>query len=565
MSFDAHEERVLGLFNRKVYNVPRNQRRYVWNKDNWQELFDDVMTVVNQHIPSHFIGSIVLKIDPEENGLPHYSVIDGQQRTITLAIFLSSIMFWMKKLGMEDDFNGTRPYIIAKDDKNKDVVMVTAENNGSLETIINAIVNLDEEGAKKATPTSIVEKNLINKSDKNIGDAFKFFLNTVSDTYEARSKNSQVLLQLRNAVRDITFVNITATTEEDSYTIFEILNARGLDLEDHELLKNYIMRFIQPEVNRDKAKEEWNRMEELLGHTNIKKFVRHYTTHRYGEYRSKTDTSDYKIIQSNNKGLDTWKLLSDLERKAGYYLKLVSPSKAGENQNCSEIEYRVYSFFKKKRQEQMRPVLLSLIAKNVEGDLSDKIYESTIDFLYNYYICYNIIGDENSNRLTSTINKYATRINRDCSEDGIQKFIDELRKKLPPENNFINAFHNVGWSHHDSIYEGEKNKTRVQTVLEVFERYINRGVCAEGFTIEHVLPDADDINNGQIGNLIPLEENLNNRCKGKKLEEKLKIYSESQYLTARRFSVRYQKTLFDADKRTELLAKEFFDKVLKLR
>ena len=46
MSFDAHEDKIMGLFNRKVCNIPRNQRRYVWNKDNWQELFDDVMAVV---------------------------------------------------------------------------------------------------------------------------------------------------------------------------------------------------------------------------------------------------------------------------------------------------------------------------------------------------------------------------------------------------------------------------------------------------------------------------------------------------------------------------------------
>lgn len=144
MSFDAQEEQVMGLFNRKVYSVPRNQRRYVWNRDNWQELTDDVMAVVRGTFPSHFIGSIVLKTDPRENGLPHYSVIDGQQRTITLTIFLSSIMFWMKKIGMDDDFSGTIPYIIAKDDKNKDVVMVTAENNGSLESIIKAIGNCSE-------------------------------------------------------------------------------------------------------------------------------------------------------------------------------------------------------------------------------------------------------------------------------------------------------------------------------------------------------------------------------------------------------------------------------------
>ena len=60
MSFDAHEEKVMGLFNRKVYSIPRNQRRYVWNTDNWQELYDDVQSVVNGLLQSHFIGSIVL-------------------------------------------------------------------------------------------------------------------------------------------------------------------------------------------------------------------------------------------------------------------------------------------------------------------------------------------------------------------------------------------------------------------------------------------------------------------------------------------------------------------------
>lgn len=32
---------------------------------------------------------------------------------------------------------------------------------------------------------------------------------------------------------------------------------------------------------------------------------------------------------------------------------------------------------------------------------------------------------------------------------------------------------------------------------------------AEKFTIEHILDDQDDTKNGRIGNLIPLEEELN--------------------------------------------------------
>ena len=563
MAFDAHEERVRDLFNRKIYNIPRNQRRYVWNRDNWQELFDDVKAVVEGRIASHFIGSLVMKTDPIVNGLPHYSVIDGQQRTITLSIFLTSIMFWMKKEGMEADFNGTIPYVVAKADKNNDIVMVTAETSGSLENIINAVVQLSDESLQKTSVNAIVEKNLLNKADKNIGDAFKFYMNTIFDYYKNNNQDPSILINLRNAVRDIIFVNITATTEEDSYTIFEILNARGLDLEDHELLKNYIMRYIQPEGNRDKAKIEWNRIETMLGNSNLKKYVRHYTTHRYGDYKNRS-ASDYKIIQERNRGKDTWDLLSDLEKKANYYLKLVAPCKEGNDANCSDEEYRVYSFFKKKRQEQMRPVLLSLIAKNVEGVLSDELYENTISFLYNFYVCYNIIGEENSNRLTDVVNKYAARINRNCNVEIIEQFVDELRNKLPSEEMFINAFYNVGWSHHDNIYGGEKNKTRVQTVLEVLERYKSHGNYLEDFTIEHILPDSIDANNGQIGNLIPLEEYLNKRCKKKNVKEKMVIYEDSSYYTARGFVKRYAENEFSPKQRTEYMAREFYEHILKL-
>lgn len=565
MSFDAHEEKVMGLFNRKVYSIPRNQRRYVWNTDNWQELYDDVQSVVNGLLQSHFIGSIVLKEDPIFNGLPHYSVIDGQQRIITLSIFLSSIMFWMKKKNMNSDFNGTIPYLIAKDDKANDIVMVTTENNGSLENIIQAIVNLDDDSAKKKTVTSIVDGNILNKSDKIIGDAFKFYLNKIGDLIKDKQNSEEILIGLRNAVRDISFVNITATTEEDSYTIFEILNARGLDLEDHELLKNYIMRYIQPERDRDKAKAEWHKIEESLGSTNIKKFVRHYTIHRYGDYRSKFETSDYKIIQDRNRGKRTWDLLMDLEKKSSYYLKLVSPSKADDSANCTDLEYSIFSFFKKKRHEQMRPVLLSLITKKEEGDLDENLYEKTIKFLYNFYICYNIIGEENSNRLTDIVNKFSAKINRDCSEEIIQMFVDELRSKLPSKDMFINAFKNVGWSHHSSIYEGEKNKTRVQTVLEVFERYNNANFCLANFTIEHILPDSSSPANGQIGNLIPLEENYNLRCKDKEWNDKMAIYQNSVYASTRMFAQRYKTKDFDPAQRSVRMAEVFYDKILKLK
>lgn len=537
MAFDAHENKVRDLFNRKIYHIPRNQRRYVWNKDNWQELFDDIVCVINGQISAHFLGSIVLKTDPEYNGLPCYSVIDGQQRTITLTILLSSIMYWMKRLKMDNDFNGTKPYVVAKDDKNNDIIMVNTESTGSLENIITHITNDTYEEISKKSTTAFINSWRIKQKDK-IGDAYIFYIESIEKLYQEHNKDSEVILKLRNAVRDITFVNITATSEEDSYTIFEILNARGMDLEDHELLKNYIMRYIQPVANRDSAKVRWNSIENELGYSNLKKFIRHYTTHRYGTHRSKQKSSDYKIIRECNKAKDTEVLLNDIEKKANYYKIIISPIKSGEDRNCTEEEFRIFTFFKQKRQEQMRPVLLSLISLKEQELIQKETYYKTLKFLYNFYICYNIIGEENSNRLSDTINKYAELICNNNYENRIDEFADELKKRLPSRETFINSFQTVGWSHHKNIYEGEKNKDRVQIILEILERYKNNGNFCDNFTIEHIQPDSEDSSNGQIGNLIPLEESINISCKNKSFNEKIEFYNRSSFVTARNIAVK---------------------------
>ena len=307
-----------------------------------------------------------------KDGVPTFTIIDGQQRIMTISIFLVSLMYSMKKHGKMDDFNGTKPYVITTNESNKEIVVLDAENNSPYEKVVRQLMQETSESLKNKTISSFLEKSS-SDSRNNVITAFRFFITEI-EKYILYDGEKDVFL--RNAVRDIEFINITATSEEDSYTIVEILNARGLDLEDHELLKNYIMRYIEPETTRDKAKQEWRKIEEKLGNTNLKKFVRHYTIHRYGTQRSKSNKiSDYKIIQKNNKKHDTQGLLDDIVKKSEYYLMLATPSIDGENRNCSKLEYKVFSFFKKRRQEQMRPLLLTLITNHKLEQIDDKLYE----------------------------------------------------------------------------------------------------------------------------------------------------------------------------------------------
>ena len=42
MSFKAEDRSIYDLLNDKMYSIPNNQRKYVWNRQNWDELFNDV-------------------------------------------------------------------------------------------------------------------------------------------------------------------------------------------------------------------------------------------------------------------------------------------------------------------------------------------------------------------------------------------------------------------------------------------------------------------------------------------------------------------------------------------
>lgn len=138
--------------------------------------------------------------------------------------------------------------------------------------------------------------------------------------------------------------------------------------------------------------------------------------------------------------------------------------------------------------------------------------------------------------------------------------------KLPTKENFINAFSTVGWSHHDGFYDDDKDKERVQIILEVLVRHKNASGRCDVFTIEHILDDYKNVQNGKIGNLIPLEERLNKQCEGKSYEEKIAIYQKSSFCTDRNIAARY-KSLDDLniDTRTEHMANEIYDRVLKFK
>ena len=93
-----------------IYEIPVFQRDYEWDEEKWLYLWNDIKELYNWAIfnmkkdpqltiekalkkRTHFIGTILSRaISPLGGGLGHsYTIIDGQQRLITLFIILSAI------------------------------------------------------------------------------------------------------------------------------------------------------------------------------------------------------------------------------------------------------------------------------------------------------------------------------------------------------------------------------------------------------------------------------------------------------------------------------------------
>ena len=117
MAFEAKDYAISDILNKSVFDIPRNQRRYVWKKPHWQDLYEDIVFSITETKP-HFVGSIVLEGEGKKDGLSYYTIIDGQQRLTTITIVLLAIMKHFHENDMTDDFLGTISYLQSKNNSN---------------------------------------------------------------------------------------------------------------------------------------------------------------------------------------------------------------------------------------------------------------------------------------------------------------------------------------------------------------------------------------------------------------------------------------------------------------
>ena len=83
----------------KTFVIPPYQRGYQWKQDQWQTLIQDIVSKATSASSEkqHWIGIIITSLSEEQTPLrsykhKYYDLIDGQQRVMTLRVWLQAVM-----------------------------------------------------------------------------------------------------------------------------------------------------------------------------------------------------------------------------------------------------------------------------------------------------------------------------------------------------------------------------------------------------------------------------------------------------------------------------------------
>lgn len=259
---------VLGM---RLFRIPEYQRCYSWEEHQIKDLFEDITKLYGK--PSkdkydhHFMATIVClnTMKSEELGskvLPVLHVVDGQQRLTTLIILLKAIakkLLDVKDKKYTDEGEELNKLLIKDDDR---LILLQTNHDSS-----NIFRNYLKQGTipSKSSIKTIAEKKL--------HDAFIW-----SEEYVEKWHDTKDLIDLLRIIKNrLDFIFYELSDEQSVYTVFEVLNSRGLPVDSLDKCKSMLMGIAFEKFETQVATEKigelhqlWSNIYRTIGVCNIK-------------------------------------------------------------------------------------------------------------------------------------------------------------------------------------------------------------------------------------------------------------------------------------------------------
>ena len=572
MDFTARSQTIREVLStKKEIIVPRFQREFVWEKDDALSTFwEDIVSYIEEKdgklcSSEYFLGNVVLIDDTQNQSEKERYVVDGQQRLTAITILLSALYDAFKKVKEDSLAQKIYEYIVTSDDDGKKITLLRTE---SPKPFFQMRIQSQEKDTSY-TPKSTEEKRLL--------DAYEYFVKNLSqkslekefkDKFDQKFDYLDILKAIRDHLLGCMVVYVAVKSINDAYMIFEVLNAKGQPLNAVELIKNILFKELKDVARIDNASEKWKKIKENVGtDEDVETFYRHFWLARYHFTNKKKLYQDFleKIAEK-----DYNLFLDNLVEASDIYKRIITPKLDDwKRMELLPIFYAL-SAFATFHVTQVRTLVLSLIGLYQKKKITIKILTKTLLFLENFHFVFSAICSSRPSGLESKYSKYSLKLQQSTKNDIpriLKDFVKEMKEKIPPYETFRENIHKL-WYTDDKT----DDKSLIQYIFSKLERSKIRTKELDVLilSLEHIHPQSLSCEyEGLLGNLLPLDVQLNSDLGSKSFSVKIKAYAKSSFITVKEFCQKYKSHTNwqneDIIERTDNIANELYYEICKFK
>lgn len=513
------------------YEIPKFQRDYSWESEQWDDLWQDIMMLVSNEETEHYMGYLVLQTTNNKN----FIIIDGQQRLTTMSILVLAVLKCLNDLISRDI-----------DSANNTIRRDTLRNSyigfiDPVTLITNNKLKLNRNSDDYYRQHIVLLKEILpirntNTSEKQMRSCFLWFYDKLNNDYQTGEEFAGFIDTI---VDKLSFTVITVSDQLNAFKVFETLNSRGVQLSSSDLLKNYLFSVVdetKPHHSEiDELENIWSSIVGALGNQKFEEYLRYY----WNSYN--------KTIRKNNlfktikKHIDNkqkvFALVRELRDTADIFLALQDyRSELWKGQPAVQKALRELQLF---HIQQTHSLLISGY-KYLPSEEFARLVKccAVVSFRYN------VISGLNPNTQEEVYNTIALKI---CAEKIFQA--SDFQEVYVSDTNFESSFmtkqfKNTGRNHKIVKY--------VYARMEEYKYQHDIDVEGDIFTIEHILPESADEDWGgfsneeisrsiyRLGNLTLLERSLNKNADIRPYSEKKDLYAQSNAHLTKAISTRYE-------------------------
>ncbi|VEH66427.1 DUF262 domain-containing protein [Rodentibacter pneumotropicus] len=229
--------------------IPIYQRNYSWTETQCRQLWDDILrTGSDEQTNAHFIGSIVYIERALSTVTSHESllVIDGQQRLTTCTLLIAALADYLEEQQIPellDTFSARklRNYYLFNPEEQNDRHFKLLLSETDKETLLAV---LKQEPLQESASIRVTEN-------------YDLFKKLISD-------NSDKLDKICQGIDKLIIVDVALERDKDNpQLIFESMNSTGLELSQADLIRNYILMGLSPDLQNELYRSYWRKIEKL--------------------------------------------------------------------------------------------------------------------------------------------------------------------------------------------------------------------------------------------------------------------------------------------------------------